>query len=175
MRSLFLVLLFPAVVAAAGMNVTYLVPAYTPCSGGQTSCVPVKESTFTFDQVILKSSQSPYTLPNKLSLVIILKGVRDAAGELVTTDPNNPDDDFVVNLSPGRTVLVAQGLQLEPGSPLLPRLSIRIDLTDGKGKVPYRTPAETPTSGFVSESTETPSVLDNQGKRFAVAGARSKN
>ena len=172
-RAALAVLLTPAL-AAAAMNVTHLVPAYMPCPAGQTMCMPVKESSFTFERAVLKSSQAPFTAPDKLAFIVELRGVRDAAGSLVTTSTTDPADDFVVVISPGRTVLLEQGLQLEPSSPLLPRLSVRIDLTNGKGKKPYRTPPETPTSGFVNESVAAPVILDSQGKRFAVTGARSR-
>jgi hypothetical protein len=167
-------LLMPALVGAE-MNVTDLVPAYAPCPGGRSSCTPVKESSFSFDRALLKSPRGSFIGPNKVSLVVELRGVRDASGALVTTSTGDAADDFVVVIPPGRTVLVEQGLQLEPSSPLVPQTSFRIDLKNGKGRTAYKTPPETPTSGLVSEATTTPVVMDNQGKRFAVSGARSRD
>jgi len=42
-----------------------------------------------------------------VSLVIDLKGVRDASGALVTTDTSNPADDFILRTPAGRVTLLA--------------------------------------------------------------------
>ena len=169
------VVLLPAL-ALAGMNRTYLVPAYKPCPGGQTSCVPQgPASTFTFDQVILKSRPSPFIKANQVAVVIELKGVRDASGALVTTDTADPADDFILRTPAGRvTLLAGLNLQLEPGSPLSPATEVRVDLKNGKGRASLTTPEETPSNGLIQQSLGVPELLDNQGNLLAVTGARSK-
>lgn len=169
------VALVPAL-ALAGMNRNYLVPAYKPCPGPQTTCVPLgPASTFTFDQAILKSRPTQFIKANQVSLVIELKGVRDASGALVTTDTSNPADDFILRISAGRvTLLSGINLQLEPGSPLSPATEVRINLKNGKGRASLTTPDETPSNGLITQTLGTPELLDNQGNTLAVTGARSK-
>jgi hypothetical protein len=176
MRALAATLTLVPALALAGMNRTYLVPAYKPCPNGQTSCAPPgPSSTFTFEQVILKSRPSPFIKPNQVSLIVELKGVRDASGALVTTDPANPADDFILRTGAGRVVLLAgTNLQLEPGSPLVPVTDLRIDLKNGKGSATLKTPEETPTNGLINQSLGVPELLDNQGNPLAVTGARSR-
>ena len=168
-------LVLPAL-AAAGMNRTYLVPAYAACPGGATTCAPQpRASSYTFDQAVLRTPQKPYIAPNQVALDVELKGVRDASGALVTPVTGDPTDDFVFTVPAGRTVLtVGTPLQLEPGSPLLPVTEIRIDLKKGTGRGTLRTPSNTPTSGLVNQTLELPVVRDPAGKLFAVSGARSK-
>ena len=175
LRAVVLAALLPAL-ARAGMNRNYLVPAYKPCPAEQTSCAPQgPASTFTFEQAVLKSKPSPYIKPNQVSLVIDLKGVRDASGALVTTDSSNPADDFILRTPAGRiTLLAGTNLQLEPGSPLVPVTDVRIDLKNGKGHASLTTPAETPTHGLINQSLGVPALLDNQGNLLAVTGARSQ-
>lgn len=162
--------------ASAGMNKTYLVPAYDACPGTATQCSPQpRTSAYTFDQAVLRTPPKPFTAPNRVAIVIELKGVRDAGGALVTTNRDDPSDDFVFRTPAGRTVITSgTPIQLEPGSPLVPVTEVRIDLTKGKGKATYRTPAATPDSGLVNQSLELPMILDPAGKAFAVTGARSR-
>jgi hypothetical protein len=176
MRALAVVLTLVPGLALAGMNRTYLVPAYKPCPNGQTSCTPQgTASTFTFEQALLKSRPAPYIKPNQVSVIIEVKGVRDASGALVTTDPANPADDFILRTGAGRVVLLAGiNLQLEPGSPLVPPSEVRLDLKNGKGSGSLRTPEETPTNGLINQSLGLPELYDNQGNPLAVTGARSK-
>jgi hypothetical protein len=176
MRALAVALTLVPALASAGMNRNYLVPAFKPCPNGQTSCAPQgPSSTFTFEQVILKSRAAPFIKPNQVSLIVAIKGVRDAGGALVTTDPSDPADDFILRTGAGRTVLLAgTNLQLEPGSPLLPSTDLHIDLKNGKGSATLRTPEETPTNGLINQSLGVPELLDNQGNLLAVTGARTK-
>jgi hypothetical protein len=169
------VALLPAL-ALAGMNRNYLVPAYKPCPDAQTTCIPVgPASTFTFEQAVLKSRPSQFIKPNQVSLVIELRGVRDASGALVTTDTSNPADDFILRTPAGRVTLVAgTNLQLEPGSPLSPITDVRVDLKNGKGHASLTTPDETPTHGLITQTLGVLELLDNQGNLLAVTGARSR-
>ena len=176
MRALAVVLTLVPALALAGMNRTYLVPAYKPCPNGQTSCPPQgTASSFTFDQVLLKSRPAPYIKPNQVSVIVEVKGVRDASGALVTTDPSDPADDFVLRTGAGRVVLLSGiNLQLEPGSPLVPITEVRLDIKNGKGSAALRTPEDTPTNGLINQSIGIPELYDNQGNPFAVTGARTK-
>jgi hypothetical protein len=162
--------------AHAGMNKTYMVPAYEPCPGGATQCSPQPPSSaYTFDQAILRTPQKPFTAPNQTAVVVELKGVRDAAGNPVTTDPGNPADDFVFRTPAGRTVITSgTRIQLEPGSPLVPVVEVRIDLKNGKGKATYKTPGNTPTNGLVNQTLDLPVIYDPAGKVLASNGARTK-
>ena len=175
LRAVVLAALLPAL-ALAGMNRTYLVPAYKPCPEGQKSCAPQgPASTFTFELAILKSRPNPYIKPNQLSLAVELKGVRDASGALVTTLSSNPADDFILRTPAGRvTLLAGTNLQLEPGSPLSPVTEVRVDLKNGNGHGSLTTPDETPTHGLIQQTLGVPELYDNQGNLLAVTGARSR-
>lgn len=157
--------------AHAGGNVNYLVPAYEPCTPPITTCPAVLESRFTFESVKLKSSKAQYLKDNKTAVSIELKGVRDPSGALVTTDPGNQADDFRLFI-PGSQVTV-QGTTSAPGI-LGPAIVLGIDLKNGKGKASYKTPAGAEDSGAITESTGAPYVIDSDGARFAVTGARAK-
>lgn len=175
-RTLALLLALSPAVTLAGMNRTFLVPAHRPCPGAQTTCAPQpRASSYTFEQAVLRSPQKPFTGPNQLALLVELKGVRDGAGNLVTTDRNDPADDFVFRVPPGRVVLLAgTPIQLEPGSAFSVPTEVRLDLENGKGRQPLRTPPETPTSGLVNQTLELPVIYDPAGNPFAVSGARSR-
>lgn len=155
--------------AQGGMNRSYLVPSYPPCDG-PAFCPAVRESSFTFDSAILLSPQSRYIKAGKVSLEIQLKGVRDASGQLVTTDASDPGDDFAVVIPVGIVVVPGLGI-LPPG--IQGDTTVSFDLKNGAARVRYPTPDEAP-AGLVSVSTTIPHVRDNQGKRFAVTGAESK-
>jgi hypothetical protein len=164
----------PLLLAGAAMagNVNYLVPAYQRCAEGLSSCPAVLESTFTFDTVKLKPSSSPYLKDDALAVAIELKGVRDAGGALVTTDPDNPDDDFRLVVPASQLTLL--GLTYPPGEGPSADIVVRIELKNGKGKASYRTPAGGEGSGVVAEAGTTPYVVDSAGNRLAVSGSRDK-
>jgi hypothetical protein len=157
--------------AHAGGNVNYLVPAYEPCTPPITTCPAVLESRFTFESVKLKSSKSQYLKDNKTAVSIELKGVRDPSGALVTTDTGNQADDFRLFVPPSQVTV--QGVTSAPGL-LAPAIVLGIDLKDGRGKASYKTPAGSEDAGVITESTGAPYVIDSDGERFAVTGARSK-
>ena len=157
--------------AWAGSNSTPMVPAYQPCTPPVTTCPAVLESRFTFDSVTLKSSKSPYLKDDKVAVTVELRGVRDETGTPVTTDPEDPADDFKLFI-PGSQVTV-NGVTAAPGI-LAPDLVVPIDLKNGAGKGIYKTPSGGEGSGVVAESTGAPYVLDGDGNRFAVTGQRDK-
>jgi len=168
----------PAWAGRAGT--TYLVPAYEACPRGQTTtttlippppCVPAtRESSFTFESATLKTSGFRYLAVGKAAFVFAVKGVRDASGNLVTTDPTNPADDFMVVTSPGQITLTFLNETVPPGVVSGP-VVVRFDLKNGAGKATYKTPPPIP-DGVIAE-TGAIVVLDNQGKRLATLGAQS--
>src|SRR5512138_94023 len=116
-----LLALLPLAPAWAGSNSTPMVPAYFPCTPPAASCPASLESRFSFESVTLKSSKSPWIKDNKTVVSIELRGVRDETGALVTTDPDNPDDDFKLIL-PGSQITI-NGVTTAPGI-LSPNLAI---------------------------------------------------
>jgi hypothetical protein len=161
-------LLAPAL-AAAGFNRTYLVPSYRACPGPATCNPPVLDSSYRFESALLKNSNTRFLVPNKIAFTLELRGVKDAAGNLVTTDPNDPSDDFRIVSSPGRLTLAGQGTFPEGA---IPAVIIRFDVTKGVARKKYNTDPSTP-PGLVTEGSSVV-VLDNQGRRLAVTGAMSR-
>jgi hypothetical protein len=157
--------------AWAGSNATPMVPAYQPCTPPAASCPAVLESRFSFDSVTLKSSKSPYLKDDKVAIAIELKGVRDETGALVTTDVQDPADDFKLFVPSSQ--ITFNGVTTAPGI-LSPPILVGIDLKNGTGKASYKTPAGGEGTGLVAESTGAPYVLDSDGQRFAVTGQRDK-
>jgi hypothetical protein len=156
--------------AQAGFNVNYLVPGYKGCEGNAGACAIERSSSYTFETAILKSPRGRYSLrEGKTTIIVQLKGVRDAGGQLVTTDPANLDDDFVLLLPTGRVVLPSLGT-LADGS--IPPQRVRIDLENGNGKVSYAAVGTQP--GMVTISFESPTILDPDGNLFAGTGAAAK-
>jgi len=178
--ALALLLLLPVPSWAGKVGTTYLVPAYEACPRGLTTtttlippppCVPAtRESSFTFDTATLKTSGNRYLAVGKPAFVFAVKGVRDASGNLVTTDPNNPADDFMVVTAPGQLTLTFLNETVPPGV-LSGPVVVRFDLKNGAGKATYKQPPPIP-DGIIAE-TGTIIVLDNQGKRLATLGAQS--
>lgn len=155
--------------ALAGFNVNFLVPGYAPCESGG-ACASARSSTYTFETAILKSPRGRFSVrEGKVSVIVQLKGVRDASGQLVTTDPTDRTDDFILVLPAGRVVLPSLGT-LADGS--IPPTRIAIELTNGRGKAKYV--AEGTQPGLVTISFEAPVVLDPDGNLFAATGAMSK-
>src|SRR5262249_2353829 len=98
---LLLALCRPAVVAA-GSNRIYLVPAVKECPG-PASCVPRQfESTYTFDTILLHQQAGKYSVPNKPSFIVDVRGVKDASGNLV-------DGTLSLRLQSGRVSLPTLG------------------------------------------------------------------
>lgn len=161
----------PHAAGAAGLSRTYLVPAYAPCPGPAV-CPARLESSFTFATAVLRSPQAKFIAPNKLTLIVELSGVKDAGGALVTTDPNDPSDDFLVVLPASQVTVTSLGT-LPAGFPGAGESTLRIDLKKGAGKARLMTPEETPKTGLVTASNGAPTVYDNQGKRLAVTGAQT--
>lgn len=161
--------LLPAA-ARAGSNVNFLVPGYKGCTGGASTCAVEPSSSYSFETAIMKSPRGRYSLREKKPTIsVLLQGVRDAGGQLVTTDPENDSDDFILLLPTGRVVLPSLGT-LADGS--IPPTRVRIELKDGNGKATYAPEGTQP--GMVSVSFESPTIVDPEGNLFAATGAASK-
>lgn len=158
-----------APVWAGGFNTTYLVPAYVSCPGPDI-CVgtPQRESGFTFDSAILRTSRSPTADPKKPAFVLELKGVKDAGGAPVTSEG------FTIQIAGGQVNVFepAPGLSLPAGHPLAQVPPVPVSLKNGRAKVSYR-PSQTPPAGTVAEGG-TITVYDSAGKRLATVGSRYK-
>ena len=176
------VLLAPGLSAAGRLNTTVLVPAYESCPRGTTTtteashapCTPARlDSSFTFETALLKSATTRYIEAGKLAFIVVLRGVRDASGKLVTTNPGDPSDDFEVVSPPGQTTLTFLNSTYAPGGISGP-VVVPFDLRNGAAKVVYKL-SDTPAipDGIVVEGGNV-SILDNQGKRLATVGARSR-
>lgn len=166
-----LALLSLAAVAFGGSNANHLVPAYVPCVPPATSCPAVLESRFTFETVVMKTSDRRFLKDDSLAVAAQLTGVRDESGALVTTDPSDEADDFRVIVP--ATQITVLGTTYVPGL-VSPDIVVRIDLKNGKGKASYKTPGGGEGSGVVAEAVGIPYVVDSDGKRFAVSGSRDK-
>jgi hypothetical protein len=167
-----LTVLLLAATAQAGSNTNYLVPAYQPCAPEVNNCPAVLESTFTFESARFKAASSPYLKDDQLAIAVELKGVRDQAGALVITDPEDPDDDFRLIVPASQITLF--GITYPPGNGPSTDIVLRIELKNGKGKASYKTPAGGEGSGVVAEAGGIPYVVDSTGNRFAVSGSRDK-
>ena len=161
-----LVLSFAIPVWPGGLNTNYLVPAYVACPGPDTCGAPQRESSFTFDTAILRGPVGRYANPAKPSLILELRGVKDASGALVTSDA------FTIVVAAGQVNVSAVALTIPPGHPLSQVAPIPIPLKGGKGKVVYK-PAQMAPPGTVAEGGGV-SVYDSQGKRLATVGAQYK-
>jgi hypothetical protein len=157
--------LVPAGAHAAAFNRIWLVPGLKECPGPGT-CLPVERaSTYTFDRILLRSSAARYSVPGKVTLIVELKGVRDASGALVS------GPGFTVRTSGGRIGIPSIGTFPdsfgEAASPTLP-----LELRNGAGKLTYRTPEETP-PGIVTNGGQV-FVLDPAGNVLATSGTQGR-
>jgi hypothetical protein len=153
------VLLVPT--AAVAGNRVYLVPAIAECPGPAT-CERTFESTYTFDTIALQSP-GKYLQPDKASIVLDVRGVRDASGALVNGTIN-------VRILSGRVSIPAFGT-FPDNSPVTITAPQPVTLKNGKGHLSYKAPA-TP-AGLIQNGGGV-EVLDPTGKRLAVTGAQAK-
>jgi len=154
----------PTAAMAGGYNRVYLVPAIKQCPG-PASCVPrTFESAYTFDAIILLSPASRYTPSGKPSLILDVRGVRDAAHALV-------NGNLVLKVISGRVSLPTLGT-FPDNSPLTQLPPVSIPLKNGRTRFPYRPPAVAP-NGTITNGGSI-EVLDPQGNRLAVTGSQAK-
>lgn len=159
-----LVALALPVVAAAGMNRNFLVPVYEPCD--TFTCPARRVSQYTFDTIVLSSSQQQYTAPNKLALALSIKGLKDPTGNLVNATVE-------LKVSVGR--ITQSGVTFMDDSPSLQAFTPRylIEVKNGKGRARFKTPDTTP-AGLVVNTFSSPVLLDPEGKPLASTGTQAK-
>ena len=163
------VLLGLPAVAAAGLNRNYLVPAYEPCPGSGNCNPPTRSSTYTFDQVVLSSSNQQYSGPGKLALGITIKGLKDAGGTPFTGT-------VVLKVGRSRVTILTNGVgTLGETSPLAPETVYVVQVKAGNARARFKTPDETPTSGLVVNSFDAPVLYDPEDKPLATTGTRTRN
>jgi len=153
----------PAAALAGGYNQTYLVPAIKECPG-PASCVPREfESSYTFDAIILRSPKGKYLRSGKPSLILDVRGVRDATHALV-------NDSLTLIVSSGRVSLPTLGTFPDDSS-LTQVAPQSVPLRNGRAKFPYKTP---PIPNGIITNGSSVEVRDPQGHRLAVIGSQSK-
>jgi hypothetical protein len=150
--------------AWAGMNRNFLVPYYTPCPTA-TCNPPTRSSSYTFDSIVLSSSQARYTKPGAIALAINVKGLKDAGGAAVTGT-------LTVKV---RSRLTLAGIgTVSDASPLADTV-YSVPVNGGNGRAVFRTPPETPASGLIVNTIDSPIVYDPDGKPLAATGVQTKN
>jgi hypothetical protein len=157
------ILLGAASAQAGGWSRVYLAPALSECEGPAT-CPRAFESTYTFDEIVLRTPASKYMSPKKPSIIVELKGVRDASGTAV-------DGTVTVKVLSGRVSIPGFGT-LPDGSPLAQVAPVPVTLTKGNGKVSYKPDPQAP-NGTITNGGGV-EVYDPTGKRLAVTGSQSK-
>lgn len=161
MLGLLAALLAPAA-AAGGSNRIYLVPAIKQCPG-PASCVPRElESAYTFDSIILMTPASKYSPSGKPTLMLKVRGVRDAAGTLV-------NGNLTLRILPVRVSL--PGIGTFPDGAFTPA-PLPIPLQNGANpRFSYKTP---PAPNGLIVNGGGVEILDPDGNLLAVTGSQSK-
>jgi hypothetical protein len=165
--ALFVMALVVPAAGHAGLNRTFMVPAYDDCPGSQNCNPPTRSSSYTFDSIVLYSSPQPYIVANKLSLRLVVKGLRDSAGRPVTG---------TVVLKSGQSRVTIVGLLGTIGdrSPLTAETPYSLQVTNGNGAKTFLAPAATPAHGLITNSITPPVLYDPAGQPLATTGARSR-
>ena len=159
-------LLLPAV-AGAKFNRTFLVPAYDACPGSSNCNPPKLSSVYTFDSIAFLSPADGFIAPGKLTLMIIVKGLRDGSGNLV-------NGTITANAGSQRVTILGLTGTLGDTSPLAYQPPYVIEIKNGSGRYGYKTPDITPKTGMVVNALGAPVIYDPDGKLLATTGARSK-
>jgi hypothetical protein len=163
-RLLAVLVAFVPAAALAGGSRTYLVPAVVQCPG-PAACVPRQfESAYTFDAIILVSSGAKYLSPNKPSLTLEIRGVRDPSHALFTGN-------LTLQLLPSRVSLPGIGT-FPDDSPLTAVAPATVPVKNGAAHFPYKPSAAAP-NGTITNGGGV-EVLDPDGKRLAVTGSQAK-
>jgi hypothetical protein len=148
---------------AGGWSRVYLAPALAECPGPAT-CPRAFESTYVFDEIVLRTPATKYMSPKKPSIIVELKGVRGPTGAPL-------DGTVTVKVLSGRVSIPGFGT-FPDGSPLAQVAPIAVTLKGGKGKLSYtpdpQAPSDTITNGGGVE------VYDPTGKLMAVTGSQTK-
>jgi hypothetical protein len=164
------------------MSTTYLVPVYEACPRATTTttqpspapCTPARRaSSVTFDSAMLKTSTTRYLTGGKVAFVVVFRGIRDASGNLLTTNPADPADDFAVISPPGQTTLTFLDSTYAAGV-LAGPVRVPFDVRKGAAKVVYQTPDTLPIPDGIVVEGGSVLVVDSEGKRLATVGAQSR-
>jgi hypothetical protein len=167
-RPSLLLLLAAAPALAGGLNRSVLVPVYARCPGSG-NCPAVRASSYTFDSMYLYSSRAQYSGPNKLALMVQVKGLRDANGSLVTGKLTVVvPASRVTILSDPPIGTIGDQSQLAQQDPYV------VEVKNGSARAKFLTPANTPAKGLVVNSFGSPIVYDPEGKELASTGTQSK-
>jgi len=158
---------FVATASAGGLNRNFLVPVYAACPGSGNCTPPTRASAYTFDSIILFSSQQPYTGPGKLALMVAVKGLKDGNGSPVTAT-------LQLRVPRGRTTIVGVIGTLGETSPLVSDTVYEVPVSNGSGRARFVTPDVTPEHGLVANTFAAPVLYDPDGKELASTGAQSK-
>jgi hypothetical protein len=165
--SLLLLLVAALPAGAGGLNRAALVPVYAKCPGSG-NCPAVRASSYTFDQMYLYSSRAPYSGPNKLALMLQVKGLKDANGSPVTGK-------LTIQIPPTRVTILSQGIgTLGENSPLAEQPPYVVDVKNGDARQKFLTPPTTPEHGLIANSFGAPVVYDPEGKELASTGSQTK-
>lgn len=165
--ALLAVLIAPTAVTAAGYNRVHLVPALKRCPGVAT-CPLEFESSYTFDSIVLRSPSSKYSPRGKPSLILEIRGVRDASGAAV-------NGNLTLRLGPVRVHVPGVGT-FPDDSPFTESPPVAIPVRNGtNAKFAYRPAAapDGPPSGTIANGGGV-EILDPEGKSLAVTGSQTK-
>lgn len=157
-------LLLPALASAGGYSRIYLVPAVKQCPGPAT-CPRELESLYTFESIVLHSPSSRYLAAGKPSLLLDIRGVRDASGALFTGN-------LILHVLSGRVSLPSLGT-FPDNSSLTQTAPLAIPLKNGANKKFSYAPGVPIPSGIITNGGGI-EVADPDGKRLAVTGSQSK-
>ena len=153
--------LLPKLAIGGGGNKNYLVPSFQSCAGPSV-CPPEHDSSFSFDTAVLKTPASRFLRSRKTAFTLELKGVRDAAGNLVS------GAQFTVVLATGQITVPGVGT-FPPGA--IPDTRIPFTVERGRASVVYKTP-DLPRGTVVEGGVVT--VLDPNGRRLATIGNQAR-
>jgi hypothetical protein len=158
-------LVVPAMATAGGYNRVYLVPAVKRCPG-PAACVPREfESRYTFDAIVLRTPAQRYLAPNKPSLGLQVRGVRDPSGAPVTGN-------LTLKVLQSRVSLPSLGT-FPDDSPLTVTPPVAVPVKNGNNrKFAYRPPAQPPNGTIVNGGGV--EIYDPEGNLLAVTGSQVK-
>ncbi len=155
--------------AAGGLNRSYLVPIYEACPGSGNCFPPKLASTYSFESAILYSSPKPYSGPKKLAVMVAIKGLKDASGNLVTGQ--------VQLRIPASRITLLGSLNLGTigdNNPIAAEQIYKVDVKNGSGRQAFTTPDVTPAHGLTANAFESPVLYDPDGNPLASTGTQSK-
>jgi hypothetical protein len=152
--------------SAAGLNRVHLVPALKPCPGFGICPGRQLASRYTFDSMVLRTPASRYLPPDKPTLLLQIRGVRDASGAPV-------DGELTLKVLSGRVYTPPAGGTLGDDSSLAVQPPVAVPLRNGSNpKFAYRPPQATPPGTLVNGGGV--EVYDPEGNLLAVTGSQAK-